>query len=69
MHLRMPSFDQGTVAGIWAVGLGLYLFLGMLAVGVELGVALVVSIVAAGLIFLYVRLYGEDDLRGDTRRG
>ena len=62
MHLRLPSFDRGTTAGLWAIGLGLYVFLGLLAIGISLGTAFVVAIVAIGLIFLYVRLYGEDEV-------
>lgn len=63
MHLRPPSFDHGTIAGLWALGLGLYVFLGLLAIGVDLGTAVIVGLVAVGVIFLYVRLYGEEELR------
>lgn len=62
MHLRMPSFDPGTTAGLWAIGFALYVFLGLLAIGVSLGVAAIVAIVAMGLIFLFVRLRGEEAL-------
>ncbi len=69
MHLpRPPSLDHGTVSGLWAVGLGLYVFLGLLAIGVALGVSVIVALVATGLIFLYVRLYGEDQPRRPPRR-
>jgi ABC-type Na+ efflux pump permease subunit len=67
MHLRPPSFDHGTVSGMWAIGLGLYVFLGLLAIGISLGTTVVVAVVAIGLIFLYVRLYGEDELRRPPR--
>ena len=68
MHLpRPPSFDHGTISGVWAVGLGLYVFLGMLAIGISLGTTVVVTVVATGLIFLYVRLYGEDERRPPRR--
>jgi hypothetical protein len=67
MHLRPPSFDHGTISGLWAVGLGLYVFLGLLAIGISLGTTVVVALVAIGLIFLYVRLYGEDELRRPPR--
>jgi hypothetical protein len=63
MHLRPPSIDQGVQAGAWAVGLGLFLFFGMLAIGVERATALIFSLVAAGAIFFFVRLRGEQDLR------
>ena len=68
MHLRPPSIDHGTASGLWAFGLGLYVFLGMLAIGIGLGTSFVVGIVAMGLIFLYVRLYGEDEARRPPRR-
>ena len=60
MHLRPPSIDPGLSAGLWAVGLGLFLFFGMLSLDVEGATALIVSIVSAFAIFLYVRLYGRD---------
>lgn len=62
MHLRMPSFDRGTTSGLWAIGLALYIFLGMLAIGIHVAVSAIVAFVAMGLIFLYVRTYGEDPL-------
>lgn len=62
MHLRAPSVDQGVQAGLWAVGLGLFLFFGMLALGVERATAFIFSLVAAGAIFFFVRLRGEEPL-------
>ena len=63
VHLRPPSVDHGVVSFLWALGLGLFLWLGMLAVGVEDATALILAAVAAGAIFLYVRLYGGDEPR------
>jgi hypothetical protein len=60
MHLRMPSIDQGVQAFAWAVFFFLLLWLGMLLLGVAGGTALIMSLVAAGAIFLFVRLRGED---------
>lgn len=60
VHLRMPSIDQGVQAFIWAVVFFLILWLGMVSVGVSRGTALILSLVAAGAIFLFVRLRGED---------
>lgn len=60
MHLRPPSIDPGVSAGLWALGLGLFLFVGMLSLGVGGATALIVSVVAGFAIFLYVRLYGRD---------
>ena len=60
MHLRMPAIDQGVKACLWAVFFFLYLWLGMLAVGVGKGTAFILAAVAGVLIFLYVRVCGED---------
>ena len=69
VHLpRPPSIDRGTSAGLWAIGFGLYIFLGALAVDVSLGTSFVFSIVATGLIFLFIRLYGADERRSPARR-
>ncbi len=56
----MPSIDHGVQSFAWAVVFFLILWLGMLAVGVSGGTALILSLVAAGAIFLFVRLNGED---------
>jgi hypothetical protein len=63
MHLRPPSIDQGVQAGAWAIGLALFLFFGMLAIEVERATAFIFSVVAAGAIFFFVRLRGEEELR------
>jgi hypothetical protein len=60
MHLRMPSIDQGVLAFVWSVVFFLFMWLGGLAVGVEGGLAFVVSLVVAAGIFLFVRLRGGD---------
>ena len=63
MHLRQPSFDRGVTSFLWAFGLGLFLWLGMLAVGVEGATAFIFSLLAAGAIFLVVRIYGGNEVR------
>jgi hypothetical protein len=60
VHLRMPSVDQGVQAFVWAVVFFLYLWLGMLAVGVSGGTAFVLSLVAGAGIWLLVRIRGGD---------
>ena len=59
MHLRAPSIDQGVRAFIWSVVFFLYMWFGALAIDVPGGVAFVVSLVAAGAIFLFVRTRGQ----------
>jgi hypothetical protein len=62
MHLRMPAMDQGVKAFLWALFFFLYLWLGMLAVGVSQATAFILAALAALLIFLFVRICGEDEL-------
>jgi hypothetical protein len=63
----MPAFDRGLTSFLWAFGLGLFLWLGMLAVGVSGGTAFIFAILSACAIFLFVRIRGEDEIRR-TRR-
>jgi hypothetical protein len=60
MHLRPPSLDHGLVSGLWAIGLGLFILLGAMSVGVQAATAFIVAGLSAAVIFVYVRLYGED---------
>jgi hypothetical protein len=60
MHLRMPSIDQGVQAFAWALFFFVLLWLGMLALDVSGATALILSLLAGGAIFLFVRLRGED---------
>jgi hypothetical protein len=63
-HLpRQPSFDHGVVSFIWGVMLGLYIWLGLLAVGVSQATSFIVAAVAGAGIFLLVRILGEEELR------
>ena len=59
MHLRMPSIAQGVQAFLWALFFFLLLWVGMLALEVASATALILSLVAAGAIFLFVRLRGD----------
>ncbi|MHB1243340.1 MAG: hypothetical protein ACYC1P_08085 [Gaiellaceae bacterium] len=60
MHLRMPSIDQGVQAFAWALFFFLLLWIGMLSLGVSSATALILSLVAGGAIFLFVRTRGGD---------
>lgn len=61
MHLRPPSIDPGVTSFIWALVLGLFIWLGLLAIGISHGTALVIGLLSFGAIFLIVRLQGGDD--------
>jgi hypothetical protein len=67
MHLRPPSIDHGVASFLWALVFFLILWPGMLAVGVSGATAFFLSVVAAALIFLFVRVYGQEEL-GPRRR-
>jgi hypothetical protein len=60
MHLRMPSIDQGVQAFVWALVFFLFLWLGALALKLPGGTSFIISLLAAGLIFLLVRTRGGD---------
>ena len=55
MHLRPPSVDHGVQAFIWAVVFFLFLWFGMLAVGVSGGGRVHARAHLGALIFLFVR--------------
>lgn len=63
MHLRPPALDQGLVAGLWGIGLGLYVTFGCLALGVGRAESFILGGLSAAAIFLFVRLHGHDELR------
>jgi hypothetical protein len=62
VHLRAPSLDHGLVSALWAIFFGLFILLGSISVGLDKGTAFIISPLAAAAIYLYVRLYGEEDL-------
>jgi hypothetical protein len=63
VHLRPPSIDPGITSFLWALGLGLFIWLGLLGIGISQGTALIVALLSFGAIFVLVRLYGEDSPR------
>ena len=56
---RPPSIDQGVIAFIWAVGLGLFIYFGLVAIGENGAIAVVISMISFAAIWLVVRLRGE----------
>jgi hypothetical protein len=61
VHLRPPSIDPGITSFIWAFLLGLFIWGGLLSIGISQGTALVVALLSFGGIFLFVRLRGGDE--------
>jgi hypothetical protein len=68
---RPPSIDQGVIATIWAVGLSIYIYFGLIAVGSSGATAIVITLVSFAGIWLVVRLRGEEapPRRRPSRRG
>jgi hypothetical protein len=60
MHLRPPSIDRGVTSFLWAFGLALFIWFGLMAVGVSRGTAFILALLGFGAIFLFVRTQGED---------
>jgi amino acid permease len=67
VHLRPPSIAPGVQAFLWALAFTVYMWLFMLAVGVDGAVAAIVAVVLGAGCFLLVRLYGEDITRRRSR--
>ena len=68
-HLRPPSFSQGTSAFLWGLCLGVFIWLGMVAVGISGATSFIVGAVLGFLIFVYVRAFGGDEpVRQSGRR-
>jgi hypothetical protein len=59
VHLRAPSVDKGVSSFIWAFVFFLYLWLGMLAIGIGGGAAFIFSALAGFGIFFFIRLLGD----------
>ena len=68
VHLRPPSIDQGVQAGLWGIGLAVVIWLGLLSFGVEGATAFIMAALAGMAIFLYVRLFGQEEPRQNARR-
>ena len=68
MHLRSPSIDRGVKAFLWAAFFFLYLWLGMLAVDVSPATAFIFAAILGFAIFLFVRIYGEEEPSGGRSR-
>ena len=66
---RPPAIAHGVVSFLWAAFLGLFIWAGLLAVGVMDATAFIVAVVAGFGIFLFVRVYGEEEVRPPRQRG
>ncbi len=60
---RPPAFSPGFTSFLWGLSLGLFIWVGLLGIGVSMATALLLGVVGGALIFFYVRLFGADQLR------
>ena len=67
-HLRPPSIDRGVASFLWAAGLGLYIWLGLVGIGMSQAMAAILAGLSFGAIFLFVRIFGENDPRPQQTR-
>jgi len=68
VHFRPPSIDQGVIALLWAAVFGAFIYFGLLAVGASGATAIVVTLLSAFLIWLLIRVRGEDRPSRQARR-
>ena len=59
MHLRSPSIDKGVTSFVWALVFFLFLWLGMLAIGVAGGTAFIWAALVGFGAFFAVRILGR----------
>jgi membrane protein implicated in regulation of membrane protease activity len=57
---RPPSIDQGVVAFLWAAGLAVFVYFGLVAIGATGATSIVLALVSFAAIWFVVRLRGED---------
>ena len=68
-HLRPPSIAPGVSAFLWAAGFGLFIWLGLVAIGISQALSVILAGLAFGAIFLFVRIFGDEELRQPRSRG
>jgi len=61
MHFHAPSVDPGVIAFLWAIGLGAYIYFGLLAVGMTGAFAIVITLLSVAGIWLLVRTRGASE--------
>ena len=61
MHFHPPSIDPGVIAFLWAVGLGAYIYFGLLAIGTTGAFAIVITLLSVAAIWLLVRTRGASE--------
>lgn len=64
MHLpRPPAISHGITSFLWAVFFFLFIWIGGTAAGIGGAMCFIAGAAGGFLIFLYIRIYGEDEPR------
>ena len=63
LHLRPPAIDHGVTSFLWALFFGLLIWIGGASVGFSSAVTFIAGCILGFLIFVFVRVYGEDEPR------
>jgi hypothetical protein len=59
VHLRAPAHSQGFSSFLWGLGLGLFVWSGLLAIGIGGGAAFLFALLTGiGIFFLVLRFGG-----------
>ena len=61
--MRLPSIAHGVASFLWALVFAVFIYFGGQAVQISRAMSAVIAVVAGFAIFLFVRLYGEDEPR------
>ena len=62
MHLRPPALNHGVTSALWGIGLGAFIWIGLLSVDVMSRLsALILGLVGGAVIFFLVLRLGQDE--------
>jgi hypothetical protein len=51
------------------VGFGLFIWLGLVGIGISHALSVILAFLSFGAIFLFVRIFGDEELRQPRSRG
>jgi hypothetical protein len=68
VHLRPPATSHGLAALLWGIGLGAFIWFGLMAIGISKPTAFIFGALGGAAIGLYVRVYGDDGPRPRSGR-
>jgi hypothetical protein len=67
-ELRPPSVAHGVISLIWGLAIGLFIWIGLLAIGIHQATAFILAVLSACGIYVFVRICGADRPRSGRAR-